>query len=197
MTLDSTFLLKTASSAIRPLTQEKLLKGWPNQRIFTLEANDPKNPSNKKLQFFSKYGLLNHKGALPVAIHNGVWHQLVNPKEPALGEPLLSIHKYDIDIQLNKGKGKSIPESEDDITEDVQKALDQTIRQSPVAPNAIMAPWAGLLLNLPEMSTTTTTPVKVCAEPTTGLGTIDKETKRSNGTTRERADTITVSLLNR
>jgi hypothetical protein len=58
------------------------------------------------------------------------------------------------------GKGKSIPESEDDIHKNVQKALDQSIRQSPIAPNAIIPPRIGLLLDQQEMSTTMTTPAE-------------------------------------
>jgi hypothetical protein len=149
-----------ASNSNWPLTQEELLKGCPNRRIFVLKLNDPKNLSAKKLQFFSKYEPLSHNRALPVTIHNRIWHQLANPKNPMLGEPLLAIHKHDLKIQEEKGKGKSIPESEDSIKEDVQKALDQSIRKSPIAPNAIIPPRIGLLLNQPEMSTTTTAPTK-------------------------------------
>jgi hypothetical protein len=57
-------------------------------------------------------------------------------------------------------KGGSIPESEDDIHKDVQKALDQSIRRSPVAPNTIVPPRRGLLLEPRDMSITTTTPAE-------------------------------------
>jgi hypothetical protein len=114
----------------------------------------------KKLQFFSKYEPLSYNGAIPVTIHNGIWHQLANLKNPTLGEPYPVIHEHDLEAQQEKGKGKSIPESEDDIEEDVQKALDQSIRKSPIALNTIIPPRIGLLLNQPEMSTTTTTPAE-------------------------------------
>jgi hypothetical protein len=143
---------------MRPLTQEELLQGCPNWRIFVLEPADPKNPSTKQLQFFSKYEPLSYNGAIPVAIHNGIWHQLANPKNPMLGEPYPIVHEHDLEEQVEKGK--SIPDSEDDIHEDVQKALDQSIRQSPIAPNVVILPRIGLLLELQEMSTTTTTPAK-------------------------------------
>jgi hypothetical protein len=143
---------------MRPLTQEELLQGCPNRRIFVLEPADPKNPSTKQLQFFSKYEPLSYNGAIPVAIHNGIWHQLANPKNPMLGEPYPIVHEHDLEEQVEKGK--SIPDSEDDIHEDVQKALDQSIRQSPIAPNVVILPRIGLLLELQEMSTTTTTPAK-------------------------------------
>jgi hypothetical protein len=112
----------------------------------------------KKLQFFSKYEPFSYNGVIPVTIHNGIWHQLANLKNPMLGEPYPVIHKHDLEEQM--GKGKSIPDSEDDIHEDVQKALDQSIRQSPIAPNAIIPPRIGLLLDQQEMSTTTTIPVE-------------------------------------
>jgi hypothetical protein len=38
-----------ASNSNQPLTQEELLKGCPNRRIFVLKPNDPKNPLAKKL----------------------------------------------------------------------------------------------------------------------------------------------------
>jgi hypothetical protein len=136
-----------------------LLKGCPNQRIFVLNPTDLKNPSAKQLQFFSKYEPLNHKGAVPVAIHNRIWHQLTNPENPALGEPYPVIHEHDLEEQQT-AKGGSIPESEDDIHEDIQRALDQSIRQSPVTPNAIIPPRRGLLLEPWEMSTITTTPAE-------------------------------------
>jgi hypothetical protein len=150
--------MASSSNSSRPLTQEELLQGCLNRRIFILEPTDPKNPSAKKLQFFSKYKPLSYNGAVPVAIHNGIWHQLAKPKNPMLGKPYPIIHKHDLEEQTEKGK--SIPDSEDDIHENVQKALDQSIRQSPVAPNAIIPPRIGLLLNQKEMSATTTIPAK-------------------------------------
>jgi hypothetical protein len=115
-----------SSSSARPLSQDELLKGHPNRRIFVLDPTDLKNLSAKQLQFFSKYEPLSHNGAVPVAIHNGIWHQLANPKNPTLGEPYPIVHKHDLEEQTRKGE--SIPESEDDIHEDVQRALDQSIR---------------------------------------------------------------------
>jgi hypothetical protein len=145
VTLDSTFFIKMASSSsTKSLTQEELLQERPNQRIFVLKPTDPKNPLTKQLQFFSKYEPLSYNRAILVAIHNGIWHQLANPKNPTLGEPYPVIHEHDLEEQV--GKGGSIPDSEDNIHEDVQKALDQNIRQSPVALNAIIPPRIGLLL---------------------------------------------------
>ena len=129
-----------ASSQEMPLTQEELLHTKPNTRIFTLDAADPKNPAGRKLQFFSSYFPLRVGGAIPVTLHNGVWHQLNNPREPSLGAPTLSIHNYDIQSQTSKEKGKSVPSTDDDIDELLQKAIDQSIRESPLAPNAILPP---------------------------------------------------------
>jgi hypothetical protein len=155
-----------SSSNTRPLSQDKLLKGHPNQRIFVLNPTDPKNPLAKQLQFFSKYEPLNHKGAVPVAIHNGIWHQLINPENPALGEPYPVVHEHNLEEQQT-AKGGSIPKSEDDIHKDVQRVLDQSIRWSPVAPNAIIPPRRGLLLEPREMSITITTPAKTIGYTTT------------------------------
>jgi hypothetical protein len=104
-----------------------LLKGCPNRRIFILDPTNLKNPLAKQLQFFSKYEPLSHNGAVPVAIHNGIWHQLADPRNPTLGKPYPIIHEHDLEEQQT-AKGGSIPESEDDIHEDVQKALDQSIK---------------------------------------------------------------------
>jgi retrotransposon gag protein len=113
----------------------------------------------KQLQFFSKYKPLSYNRAIPVAIHNGIWHQLANPKNPTLGEPYPVVHKHDLAEQVEKGK--SVPNSEDDIHEDIQKALDQSIRQSPIALNTVILPRIGLLLELWEMSATMTTPAEI------------------------------------
>src|SRR5260370_15037981 len=43
---------------------------------------------------------------------------------------------------------------EDDIDESPQKAIDQSIRESPLAPNAILPPCKALILDIPDMSTT-------------------------------------------
>jgi hypothetical protein len=86
------------------------------------QTNRPKNPSIKQLQFFSKYEPLSYNGAIPVAIHNGIWHQLANPKNSTLGEPYPIVHEHDLEEQVRKGG--SITDSEDDIHKDVQKALD-------------------------------------------------------------------------
>jgi hypothetical protein len=83
---------------------------------------------------------------------------LANPKNPTLGEPYPAVHEHDLEEQTRKGG--SIPDSEDNIHEDIQRALDQSIRQSPVAPNAIIPPRVGLLLEPREMSTTTMTPAE-------------------------------------
>jgi hypothetical protein len=70
------------------------------------------------------------------------------------------IHKHDINTQTEKGEGKSIPESEDNIKENIQKVLDQSIRKSPVALNTIIPPRIELLINQPKMSATTTASTK-------------------------------------
>src|SRR5258708_17551537 len=65
------------------------------------------------------------------------------------------MHGYDEQSDVSKEKGKSLPDTEEDIDETLQKAINLSIRESPLVPNAILPPWKGLLLQEPEMSTTT------------------------------------------
>ncbi len=153
MTLDSTFLYKTASKTDKPLTQEELLIGKPNSRVFTLDQNDSRNPAGWTLQFFSAYDPIRVGGALPVTLYKGVWHQIL--KEFTLTNAAPTIHDYDEQSSTSKEKGKSLTDTEDDIDESIQKAIDQSIRESPLAPNTILPPRRGLLLDTTKMSTTT------------------------------------------
>src|SRR5258708_10528804 len=134
------------------LMLEELLNGRPNSRIFILDADNPRNPAKRKLQFFSVYSPIRVGGALPVTLYNGIWHQLT--KEFQLANAAPGIHNYDEQSTIGKGKEKSLPNTEDDIDESLQKAIDQSIRESPVVPNAILPPRHGLLLDIPTMSTT-------------------------------------------
>src|SRR5713226_3808963 len=152
VTLDLTFFFKMASSQERALTQEELLIGKPNSRVFTLDANNPKNPVGKTIQFFSVYSPIRIGGALPIVLYNGVWHQI--SKDLKLGNPAPGVHNYDKQSETSKEKGKSLPDTEDDIDKSLQKAIDQSIRESPLAPNAILPPQYALILDIPKMSTT-------------------------------------------
>src|SRR5713226_8098457 len=142
-----------ASKTDQPLTQEELLVGKPNSRVFVLEKDDPRNPAGKALQFFSTYDPIRVGGALPVALYNGVWHQI--SKEFTIANAAPAIHDYDEQSSVSKGKEKSLPDTEDDIEESLQKAINLSIRESPLAPNALTLPKRGLILDEPEMSTTT------------------------------------------
>src|SRR5258707_10318642 len=141
-----------ASKADQPLTEEELLVGKPNSRVFTLDKDNSKNPAGRVLQFFSTYDPIRVGGALPVTLHNGVWHQI--SKEFTIANAAPAIHDYDEQSSVSKGKGKSLPDTEDDIDESLQKAIDLSIRESPLVPDAILPPRKGLLLKKPEMSTT-------------------------------------------
>src|SRR5713226_5132146 len=105
------------------------------------------------LQFFSVYDPIRVVGALPVTLYNGVWHQITKDFKLANAAP--AIHDYDEQSNTSKEKGKSLPDTEDNINESIQKAIDQSIRESPLVPNAILPPRKGLLLDIPKMSTTT------------------------------------------
>jgi len=82
-----------ANSHEGPLTQEELLNGRPNSRIFVLDADDLWNPAKQKLQFFLVYSPIRVGGALPVTLHDGLWHQLM--KEFRLANAAPGIHDYD------------------------------------------------------------------------------------------------------
>ncbi len=126
--------------------------GKPNSRVFTLDQHDPRNPAGRTLQFFSTYDPIRVGGALPITLYKGIWHQI--SKEFTLANAAPTIHDYDEQSTTSKEKGKSLTNTEDNIDELIQKAIDQSIRESPLAPNAILPPHKGLLLNEPEMSTT-------------------------------------------
>src|SRR5258707_11542234 len=85
-------------------------------------------------------------------LYKGIWHQI--SKEFTLANTAPTIHDYDEQSSTSKEKGKSLTDTEDDINESIQKAIDQSIRESPLAPNAILPPCRGLLLNTMKMSTT-------------------------------------------
>src|SRR5258707_12574329 len=153
VTLDSTSLHKMASKADQPLTQEELLVGKPNSRVFTLNKDDLRNPAGRTLQFFSTYDPIRVGGALPVTLYNGIWHQI--SKEFTIANAAPAIHDYDEQSNTSKEKGKSLPDTEDDIEELLQKAINLSIRESLLAPNAILPPRRGLILDTSEMSTVT------------------------------------------
>src|SRR5713226_7797230 len=133
-------------------SQEELLIGKPNSRVFTLNANDSRNPAGRKLQFFSTYSPIRVGGALPITLYKGVWHQIL--KDLRLGNAAPGVHDYNEQSDTSKGKGKSLPDMEDDIDKSVQKVIDQGIRESPLAPNTILPPQHTLILDIPSMSTT-------------------------------------------
>ncbi len=127
-----------ASSHEEPLTQEELLHRRPNSRVFTLNANDSRNPAKHKLQFFLVYSPIRVGGALPITLYNGVWHQLT--KEFQLANAAPGVHNYDEQSTTSKEKAKSLPDTEEDINESLQRVIDQSIRQSLLAPNTILPP---------------------------------------------------------
>src|SRR5258707_3603396 len=187
VTLDSTFLSKTASGTDQPLTQEELLVGKPNSRVFTLEQHDPRNPAGRTLQFFSMYDPIRVGGALPVTLYNGIWHQI--SKEFTLANAAPTIHDYDEQSEASKEKGKSLTDTEEDIDESLQKAIDLSIRRSPLVPNAILPPRIGLLVETPkEMSTATAVETVgfTAAAPTK-----DERVKRAFGRAMKKYDPLT------
>ena len=127
-----------ASNTDQPLTQEELLVGKPNRRVFVLEKDDPRNLAGKALQFFSTYDPIRVGGALPITLYKGIWHQI--SKEFTIANAAPTIHDYDEQSSTSKEKAKSLPDTKDNIDESLQKAIDLSIRESPLAPNAILPP---------------------------------------------------------
>src|SRR5258707_2102164 len=112
-----------ASKTDQPLTQEELLVGKPNSRVFTLGKDNSRNPSGRALQFFSTYDPIRVGGALPVTLYNGIWHQI--SKEFTIANAAPTIHDYDEQSDVSKEKGKSLTDTEDDINESLQKVIDR------------------------------------------------------------------------
>src|SRR5258708_35099506 len=102
-----------ASKTDQPLTKEELLVGKPNSRVFTLGKDDSRNLSGRALQFFSTYDPIRVGGALPVTLYKGVWHQI--SKEFTIANTAPTIHDYDEQSSTSKEKGKSLPDTEDNI----------------------------------------------------------------------------------
>ena len=95
MTLDSTFLIKTASSRsnsgsskgketrklVHP-SEEDLLKGRRNTRVRILPANDPENHLQTPLQIFCDNDEKElNENALIVCKYEGVWHRVLFPNK--------------------------------------------------------------------------------------------------------------------
>ena len=167
MTLDSTFLNKTASSdeeERRELTSEELVKTKPNQRVTTLEVSHPRNKTGIRFQVFCNNNKLNLDNAKGVTLYNGVWHAVVRTNRGfAVKEPIPSIHNYDIvpaqqalDEGLEEsrkprqafGKTKQTDSRDESIAS--QRTLDEQIRNSPV----------NIVTPLPTASVTTNTPIQ-------------------------------------
>ena len=111
MTLDSTFLNKTASSSkgkasrkTIKLSDEELLRGNRNTRIRIIPANDPDNHANTPLQIFcdSEEKILNDHSII-VCEYEGTWHQVIFPEGKAiLKQPAEFIHQYDIPNEVTE-----------------------------------------------------------------------------------------------
>ena len=140
MTLDSTFLFKTASSSSAPestpalLSPEELLNYRPNSRVVRVEPTQKINRLGVPILVFCKDDKLQLKGALPVCLHNGIWHELSKRENGAgRGPPALSVHDYDTQSKKEQEK-KADSENDDSESEDELKPdpVDANIRNSPL-----------------------------------------------------------------
>src|SRR5258708_2573632 len=137
VTLDSTFLFKTASNTPEiVLTAKQLIKYRTNYRVRKLEVNNPRNHTGKDLLIYcdNDYGRLN-TGSILVCLWNDHWHKLARPDHPTLGEEIPWLHNYDGEKptprtptpQPDKGKETA---SEQSIDDSDQRLLDTQIRNS-------------------------------------------------------------------
>ena len=147
VTLDSTFLFKTASSAKEiVLTPEQLNKYKVNYQVRKLDVDNPRNHTGKDLLIYcdNNYGQLN-TGSILVCLWNNHWHKIARPNHPILGEEIPWLHTYDGDKptsrastpQPDKGKETASKQSIDDSN---QKALDEQIRNSPTITQKLSLP---------------------------------------------------------
>src|SRR5260370_36016007 len=138
VTLDSTFLAKTAGNAREiVLTPEQLNKYKVNYRVRKLDVDNPRNHTGKDLLIYcdNNYGRLN-TGSILVCLWNNRWHKIACPDHPTLGEEIPWLHQYNSDKptshastpQPNKGKETASDQSIDAST---QKTLDDQISNSP------------------------------------------------------------------
>jgi hypothetical protein len=85
-----------ASSEEYYLLDQELLFNRPNSRIAVIQPG--KNDTNSEVPFlvFCNNDKLNLKGAIPIVLHNGIWHRFKPSKKAhTLGELLPSIHNFD------------------------------------------------------------------------------------------------------
>src|SRR5258708_25585705 len=138
VTLDSTFLFKTASNTQEALlTAEQLIKYKTNYRVRKLEQNNPRNHTGKDLLIYcdNDYRRLNI-GSILVCLWNDHWHKIARPDHPILGEEIPWLHTYDGNRPMLRtstpqpDKGKETT-SEQSIDDSDQKALNDQIRNSP------------------------------------------------------------------
>ena len=125
MTLDSTFLFKTASSssiAQTPeqganyqdydLTNQELIETRPNSRVLRLETYNVQNKKGKPFQVFCNNNEYKLKGSKPVTLYKGVWHLLAQGSTKddfSLHEACPAVHNFDISIEQADQEGEAAP----------------------------------------------------------------------------------------
>ena len=193
MTLDSTFLFKTASSSTDPFLEDDttrvpdkdLLKGPTNSRVVVVPIGYKRTPTSKPtsrelLVYCNNRKKIIDQYTLSVAHYNGVWHQVVPRatgfyrKEP---KPSIStFDTYDLEEVLKEVKELSPvdedfppfeePEkapSDDSDNEPNDDSEDNQIRNSPI----VTSPPPYTLLPAPTMASTSTTTLTTTAQAST------------------------------
>ena len=185
MTLDSTFLFKTASSSTDPFPEdettrvlnEDLLKGPSNSRVVVVPIGYKRTPTSKPttrefLVYCNNGKKVIDQYTLSVAHYNGVWHRIV-PRASGFyrKEPRPSISTfdtYDLEEVLKEAKELSPVDEEFPLFEEPKETLsndsddkpddnseDDQIRNSPVVTSP--PPYTFLPTTMASTSATTST----------------------------------------
>src|SRR5712672_2037096 len=89
---------------LKPAQLRLCLRFRPNRRVVRIETYNSYNKKGKPFQVLCKDKTLNHKGATPVTIYEGVWWYLKkgsSKTEFALSEPVPSLHDFDLTIEAS------------------------------------------------------------------------------------------------
>jgi hypothetical protein len=201
VTLDSTFLNKTASSKREPvdLTDDELLVTKPNSKVSVLPVNDPNNVKGRLFQIYTHTDENQQLKLIPVTLYRNAWYQLRRGSTNetfTLDGKVRIVHNYDIPTaaqQLDEGLTESAgqaskaKDSGDEQTKDVPTdddaeqpdLLNQAIRNSPLQ---VTKP----LSRTPTIKPTTTTQHPIPSKPTMATQTQTKVSSTATTTSLQK-----------
>ena len=173
--------IKTASSTYNKLlNKEQILDTRLNSRIAYRGPNATGTRTYPIQLFCDNDEKVVNKHAIPVCLYNGVWHQIAHDSNsglPQLGQPLTSIHTFDIEgtspAEEKDIEPDSEPEAEEDSDEELAKqtgglSIDNQIRDAEIPKefipqrNTISLPWHLKLSPIsPKLSTMATSSIMI------------------------------------